>query len=165
MLSTHVHTISTQNVHTLYNVIGTNTPHSQISCLPSPAWTKRPRTLDPRPWLCQLKPRQSNGVYCSRRARECGKGGEGAGVVSGLGWFSQPTSRPSFSPLSPAAGYHGLPAWPLSLCGSRCAHGTHTPVSRHPCIRSHSHSCADVHTDTAAHFSSLKNTEPSKAGP
>lgn len=102
----------------------TQTPHSQISCLPSPTQTKRPRTLDPRPWFCQLKPGQSTGCTALTAGR---RGWGGAGVVPVLGWFSQPTCKPPFSPLSPAAGCHSPPAWLLVYVG----HDVHT-AHKHP---------------------------------
>lgn len=95
----------------------------------------------------------------------------GPRAVPGLGWSSQPTSWPpstSLPLLLPGAG--APPAWPLSLMWSQWAHATNTPIGVSPDTRvrlgqSRTHTRTHTHVNTAAFFSSPKNSEPSKAGP
>lgn len=69
---------------------GTNTPHSRIFCLPHPAWTKRPRTLNPSPWFCQLKPGQSTG---------CPALATWGGLEWSLAWDGSPCPHPGLPSL------------------------------------------------------------------
>ena len=94
----------------------------------------------------------------------------GPRVVLGLGWLSQPTSQPSLTfPCAPGCHRSTCLAtesmWVMMYTWRKY---THWCVSRHLGIAAPhtlARTCAHVHADTTTHFSSQKNTEPSKARP
>lgn len=159
---THIHTSA--HLYTQYYQHGCTT--FSMFCLPGPAWPQRLKALDPRPCLLPVRTRTEHWESCPSQRWD---------LEQSLAWDGPPSPHTlaflgfSASPVALVLGVL-LPAWPLSLMRSPCAQGTNTPTGVTPDTRvrlgrSRTHTRTHTRVNTAASFGSLKNSEPSKAGP